>query len=249
LEVKDVTQAGVVRNISFRVAAGEVLGLSGLMGAGRSELARILFGLERNAQGEVRVDGQLLTGGPRRRIAQGLAFVTEERRQEGLCFEATIADNIALVTLPALSRTLLRWLDLNAIGASVRRIRAAVQLSAKASDTQPVRTLSGGNQQKVVLAKWLLSEPKALILDEPTRGIDVGAKFEIYQLIQQLAERGTGVLLISSEIEELLGMCDRLLVMRQGELTAEFTRAEFDRERILAASLHASKTLPAHANS
>ena len=155
--------------------------------------------------------------------------------------EASIADNMALVTLPEHGRTPARWLDLPAIKSAVARIRDAVRLSPLATDHQPVRTLSGGNQQKVVLGKWLLANPKVLLLDEPTRGIDVGAKFEIYQLIHQLADRGAGVLVISSEIEELMGICDRILVMRHGEFTGEFRRKEFDREKILAASLHASQ--------
>ena len=156
--------------------------------------------------------------------------------------EASIADNMALITLPEHGRTPVRWLDLSAIKSAVARIRDAVRLSPQATDHQPVRTLSGGNQQKVVLGKWLLAKPKVLILDEPTRGIDVGAKFEIYQLIHQLADRGAGVLVISSEIEELMGICDRSLVMRHGKFTGEFRREEFDREKILASSLHVSKT-------
>ncbi len=241
LDVRSLTQPGIVHDISFNLAAGEVLGISGLMGAGRSELARILFGLDPCASGEVWLAGQRLTGAPRQRIRRGLAFLTEDRRLEGLCMEAAIADNIALVTLPARSRTPARLLDFDGIRGAIHGIREAVRLSAQADDAQAVRTLSGGNQQKVVLAKWLLAEPKVLILDEPTRGIDVGAKFEIYQLIHQLADRGAGVLVISSEIEELIGICDRVLVMRHGEITGEFGRHEFDRERILAAALHAAK--------
>lgn len=156
--------------------------------------------------------------------------------------EASITDNLALVTLDRHGRTPVRWLDFAGIRASVLRMREAVRLSAKASDDQAVRTLSGGNQQKVVLGKWLLAEPRVLILDEPTRGIDVGARFEIYQLIHRLADRGAGVLVISSELEELIGICDRLLVMRQGAISGEFRRDEFDRERILAAALPDSKT-------
>jgi len=231
----------VVRDISFTLAAGEVLGISGLMGAGRSELARILFGLDPHSSGEILLQGRPLDGQPRRRIQRGLAFLTEDRRQEGLCMEASIADNIALVTLSTHGRTPARFLDFAGIKSAVTRMREAVRLSPAARDTQPVRTLSGGNQQKVVLGKWLLAEPQVLILDEPTRGIDVGAKFEIYQLIHQLADRGAGVLVISSEIEELMGICDRILVMRRGELTGEFPRAQFDREKILAAALHESK--------
>ena len=159
--------------------------------------------------------------------------------------EASIADNMALDTLPAHSRTPARFLDFAGIKSAVARMRDAVKLSAKATDAQAVRTLSGGNQQKVVLGKWLLAEPKVLILDEPTRGIDVGAKFEIYQLIHQLADRGAGVLVISSEIEELIGLCDRILVMRHGGITGEFQRGDFDREKILAAALHTSNPVAA----
>ena len=156
--------------------------------------------------------------------------------------EASIADNMALVTLARHGRTPARWLDLAGIAEAVRRMREAVRLSPKATDEQAVRTLSGGNQQKVVLGKWLLAEPAVLILDEPTRGIDVGARFEIYQLIHRLADRGTGVLVISSEIEELTGICDRILVLCQGRITAGFRRGEFDRERILAAALPSSRS-------
>ncbi len=241
LQVERISQPGIVRDISFSLAAGEVLGISGLMGAGRSELARILFGLDPCASGEIRLAGQPLTGAPRQRIQRGLAFLTEDRRHEGLCMEASIAENMVLVTLPANSRTPARFLDFAGIKSAVTRMRDAVKLSPKATDVQAVRTLSGGNQQKVVLGKWLLAEPKVLILDEPTRGIDVGAKFEIYQLIHQLADRGAGVLVISSEIAELMGICDRILVMRHGGITGEFRREEFDREKILAAALHSSK--------
>ena len=241
LQVVALSQPGVVCDISFTLAPGEVLGISGLMGAGRSELARILLGLDPHSLGEVLLQGQRLDGNPRQRIQRGLAFLTEDRRQEGLCMEAAIADNLALVTLPANSRTPARLLDFAGIRSAVSRIREAVKLSPKATNAQAVRTLSGGNQQKVVLGKWLLAEPKVLILDEPTRGIDVGAKFELYQLIHQLADRGAGVLVISSEIEELMGICDRILVMRQGEITGEFPRGAFDREKILAAALHSSK--------
>jgi ABC-type sugar transport system ATPase subunit len=241
LEVSSVSQTGIVRDISFSVERGEVLGISGLLGAGRSELARILFGLDPHAAGTIVLQGQLLSGSPRDRIKQGLAFLTEDRRHEGLCMEAAIADNLALATLPQHSHTPAGWLDGCGIKAAVLRMREAVRLSPAAGDSQPVRTLSGGNQQKVVLGKWLLAEPKVLILDEPTRGIDVGAKFEIYQLIHQLADRGAGVIVISSEIEELIGICDRILVMRQGEITGEFPHDQFDREKVLRAALPISK--------
>src|SRR3954451_4463554 len=238
LEVRDVSHPGVLENISFILGRGEVLGLSGLMGAGRSELARILFGLEPHDRGEVRLGGELLHRlSPRDLIQRGVGFLTENRGMEGLCLDAALADNLILVTLPQHGRTPLRWILRASWQAAVTRIRSVVRLDAKTSDAQPVRTLSGGNQQKVVLGKWLLSKPRVLILDEPTRGIDVGAKFEIYRLIHELADQGTGVLVISSELEELMGLCDRILVMRSGRLVDDLPRQQFNRERILAAAL------------
>lgn len=238
LEVRSLSQRGVLENISFQLHRGEVLGLSGLMGAGRSELARILFGLDPHASGEVRLNNELLRRlSPRDLIERGVAFLTENRRAEGLCLDAEVADNFALATLPQHGRTPLRWLSFGSLQAAVTRIRDVVKLDPRTRATQPVRTLSGGNQQKVVLGKWLLREPRVLILDEPTRGIDVGAKFEIYRLIQQLADCGAGILIISSEMEELMGLCDRILVMRSGALVDDLSRAEFNRERILCAAL------------
>lgn len=239
LDVRGVAQPGIVRDITFQVHRGEVLGISGLMGSGRSELARILFGLDPCAAGEIRLNGKLLNGlSSRERIQQGLAFLTEDRRAEGLCLEAAIAENVTLVSLPRFARGLARFVDRSACRTAVSRMRAAVCLTPSARDAQPVKTLSGGNQQKVVLAKWLLNEPQVFILDEPTRGIDVGAKYEVYRLINELAARGAGVLLISSEVEELIGMCDRILVMRRGEIRDSVMPNEFNRERILRAALH-----------
>jgi ribose transport system ATP-binding protein len=238
LEVRGVSQPGTVRDISLTLHRGEVLGISGLMGAGRSELARILFGLNRYTGGEVLLAGaQLGRDAPHRRIARGLAFLTEDRRHEGLCLDASIADNLALVSLRDYARTPLRLLDRRRWGEAVATIREAVRLSPQASNAQPVSTLSGGNQQKVVLAKWLLARPAVLILDEPTRGVDVGAKFELHRIILDLADRGAAVLVISSEVEELISICDRIVVMRDGELRGEFLRTEFDREKLLEAAL------------
>ena len=237
LEANGLTQPGIIRDISFRLRRGEVLGFAGLMGSGRSELARILFGLDACARGEIRVNHQRMrTPSPRQRIRQRVAFLTEDRHAEGLCLEASIADNLALVTLPAHSQ--FGWLDLPGIRARIAAIRSAVRLTSSARDSQPAKILSGGNQQKVVLAKWLLAEPSVFILDEPTRGIDVGAKTEIYALINDLVARGAGVMIISSEIEELTGICDRILVLNRGEIRDEIARPDFDRERLLRAALH-----------
>ncbi len=242
LEAVGLTEAGIVHDISFVLRRGEVLGLAGLMGSGRSELARILFGLDPCAHGEVRVHGRsLVPRSPRECIRRQVAFLTEDRRAEGLCLEASIADNLVLVALPAQARGPVGWLDLASVRDRAAGIRDAVRLNRSARDTQPVKSLSGGNQQKVVLAKWLLTEPTVFILDEPTRGIDVGAKTEIYALINDLVARGAGVLVISSEIEELTGICDRILVLNRGELRDEIARPDFDRERILRAALHAPR--------
>ncbi len=239
LDVRGLTQPGVARAITFQLHRGEILGVSGLMGSGRSELARILFGLDPCASGEIRLHGELLNGlPPRDRIARGLAFLTEDRRAEGLCMEAAIADNVALVALPRFVRTWARFVSAADSRAAVATIRQAVKLTPSARDEQAVKTLSGGNQQKVVLAKWLLNEPKVFILDEPTRGVDVGAKHEIYRLINELAARGSAVLMISSEVEELIGMCDRILVMGGGAIRDTVAPHQFDRERILRAALH-----------
>lgn len=239
LDVSGVAQPGVVKPISFQLRAGEILGVSGLMGAGRSELARILFGLDPCAAGDVRLGGVSLRGRPpRHRIRHGLAFLTEDRRFDGLCAEAAIGDNLTLVVLPDLGRSPVAWVDRTAARQAIQRIREAVRLTPAARDEAPVKTLSGGNQQKVVLGKWLLNEPQVFILDEPTRGIDVGAKYEVYRLMQSLAARGAGLLMISSEVEELIGVCDRILVMRRGEIRDCIEPAAFDRERILLAALH-----------
>ncbi|MGE3308923.1 MAG: sugar ABC transporter ATP-binding protein [Limisphaerales bacterium] len=239
LDVAGLSQPGIVRNVSFQVRTGEILGLSGLMGAGRSELARILFGLDPCAAGTVRLEGRSLDRlPPRERIALGMAFLTEDRRGDGLIAGASIAENVTLVGLRGWAGGPAGWLDAARASEAVGRIREAVRITAAARDEQAVRTLSGGNQQKVVLAKWLVNHPKVFLLDEPTRGIDVGARYEIYRLIQELAARGAGILLISSEIEELLGLCDRILVMRRGEIREAFDRPRFDRERILETALH-----------
>jgi len=239
LDVRGVSQPGVVRDITFQLHRGEILGVSGLMGAGRSELARILFGLDPCAVGDIRLNDESISQlPPGERIRRGLAFLTEDRRAEGLCLEASIADNVTLVALREQASAAAGWLDRPKANTEVNRMRDAVKLTPAARNEQPVKTLSGGNQQKVVLAKWLLNEPKVFILDEPTRGIDVGAKHEIYRLIQELAARGAGVLMISSEVEELIGMCDRIIVMRRGRIHDTITPREFDRERILRSALH-----------
>jgi ribose transport system ATP-binding protein len=220
------------------VEKGEIVGLAGLLGSGRSELARILFGLDRHREGTVRVNGRSLPSGDlKARINAGVGFLTEDRRHEGLMIDASVAENMALAALPLYTRGFGRRIRSKQL---MHAMEAVVkQLNLKSGDIQStaIRTLSGGNQQKVVLARWLLREPNLFLLDEPTRGVDVGAKEEIYQLLVQMAETGMAILIISSEIEELIGLCDRIFVMRHGRLQAQFYRAGFERETILKAAL------------
>ena len=236
LQVTDLSEPGVLRNIQLRVDRAEIVGIAGLMGSGRSELARTLFGLERYSAGTVRVDGRALpSGNVASRVRAGVAFLTEDRRHEGLLLDATVSDNVALAALPRYAAASGGLIHRAALLEAIQAILYSLNLKSGDICSTPVRTLSGGNQQKVVLARWLLVKPKLFILDEPTRGVDVGAKQDIYRLLAQLADAGIGILVISSELEELLGLCDRILVMRRGELTASFDRAHFDRETILRA--------------
>ncbi|MFN0122721.1 MAG: sugar ABC transporter ATP-binding protein [Blastocatellia bacterium] len=235
-----LSQPGVIEDIGFELRRGEILGIAGLMGAGRTELARILFGLDPCASGSITLNGEEISAlSTRERIARGLAFLTENRREEGLLMDAAISDNLALTALPLFTSGAL--IDQPRLTAAVNQMAASVQIRGGGQTRQPVKTLSGGNQQKVVLGKWLLRNPAVLILDEPTRGVDVGARSEIYRIIQQLAATGAGVLFISSEIEEVMGVCDRVLVLQRGGVTDCFDRHEFDRERILGAALPAGE--------
>lgn len=234
LEVAGITQPGVVESVSLTIHEGEVLGLFGLMGSGRSELARILFGLDPFEEGRIALDGRPLPPGPAGRIAAGMAFVTENRREEGLMLAASIADNLAMVSLRDFGRRALGLLDTESLRTRTQAARDELGIKAGNIHVQPVKALSGGNQQKVVIGKWQMGRPRLFILDEPTRGVDVGAKYEIYSLIDRLAAEGGAVLMISSELEELVGVADRILVMSRGEIVGALERAEFSEERILS---------------
>ncbi|WP_343039479.1 sugar ABC transporter ATP-binding protein [Microvirga makkahensis] len=237
LRVRNLTQRGVASDISFDIHAGEVVGLSGLMGSGRSELARLIFGLDPLESGTVEVAGtQLMRPNPKASMAAGLAFLTEDRRNEGLLMEASIADNIGLTFLRRfkVGPGVVSGQALNNTASELARM---VHLSTDRVQDTLAKHLSGGNQQKVVIAKWLLRRPKVFILDEPTRGIDVGAKQEVYRIINRLVEEGGAVFLISSEIEEVMGLSDRILTISKGEITGSFERSGFDREAILAAAM------------
>ena len=236
-EVRGLSEPGVVRDVHLTLHRGEVVGLFGLMGSGRTELARILFGLDAFSQGEILLDGRPIGAlSTRERIGRGLAFVSESRREEGLLMEASVMENASLASLGRYARTPLRLLDGRRLREDVRGVADALGVRRGSLGRHPVKSLSGGNQQKVVLGKWLLSEPSVFVLDEPTRGIDVAAKYDVYALVADLAARGAAVLCISSELEELAGLCDRILVLHEGEIAGRFGKGAFDEGAILAAA-------------
>jgi rhamnose transport system ATP-binding protein len=234
LQVEGLTKAGKFHDISFTVHAGEIVGLAGLVGAGRTDVACAIFGVEPATSGTIRVDGQpAAITSPQQALALGIAYVPEDRQHHGLVLPMSISSNI---TLPILKRFVKR-VFINEREESAASIDAAEKLEVKCSGTwQKARELSGGNQQKVVLAKWLETEPRILILDEPTRGIDVGTKAAVHALMSELASQGLAILMISSELPEVLGMSDRILVMREGRLVAEISRAEATQAMVMLAA-------------
>jgi D-xylose transport system ATP-binding protein len=233
VEDPNVTGKMLVRNVSFAVRRGEVLGVAGLMGAGRSDLLMAIFGAHAGrTTGEVLVEGRRVQiKSPRDAIRHGLGFVTEDRKRFGLVLDQTILNNMTLAGLPRIAGRFVTNTDAEAAAGN----RAMKELRVKANSVFTVAgTLSGGNQQKVVLAKWLLTNPRVLFLDEPTRGIDVGAKQEIYAQINKLAKEGLAIVLVSSELPEVLGLSDRVLVLHEGRLTGEFTRTSATPEAVMA---------------
>ena len=234
LEVTGLGVEGSFSDVSFQLRRGEILGMAGLIGAGRTNVARALFGTEPATAGTITLDGKVVRiKSPDAAMALGIGYVPEDRKEHGLVLPMSIAAN---VTLPILSRfARLGWLN---VGRERQEAAtAARQLEVKMAQVgQKAGELSGGNQQKVVLAKWLGTQPRVLILDEPTRGIDVGTKAAVHHLMSSLAAAGMAILMISSELPEVLGMSDRILVMREGRLTAEFSRAEATQEKIMAAA-------------
>jgi D-xylose transport system ATP-binding protein len=234
ISVEDIASGKqLVDRVSFFVRRGEVLGVAGLMGAGRSDLLMAIFGAHTGrTSGQVLIEGKAVSiTSPAEAIKQGIGFVTEDRKRYGLILDQTILNNMTLAGLSHLSG---RFLTNAAAEAAVGE-KAMKDLRIKAPSLATVTgTLSGGNQQKVVLAKWLLNEPRVLFLDEPTRGIDVGAKQEIYLQIDQLARAGLAIVLVSSELPEVLGLSDRLIVLHEGRITGEFTRAEATPEAVMA---------------
>ncbi|WP_431032135.1 sugar ABC transporter ATP-binding protein [Streptomyces sp. P6-2-1] len=223
LDVQGLRRPGEFGPVSFRLRAGEITGLFGLVGAGRSELAHCVFGATRPASGTVRVAGSAPRGGhftrPAQAIRAGLALVTEDRKRTGLVLGLSTAENIGLTTLPTATRG--PFVDTARRRADAERLSAQLDLRPAHAARLPVHALSGGNQQKAVLAKWLLTEPRVLLLDEPTRGVDAATRAEIYRMLDALAREGLAVLLVSSDLGEVLGACDRVLVLHEGRIAAE----------------------------
>jgi rhamnose transport system ATP-binding protein len=236
LAVRGLRREGAFRDVSFEVRAGEVLGFAGLVGARRTDVALALFGIAPADGGAIELDGQPINvANPRQALELGIAYSTEDRRQLGLVMPLSIAANISL---PSLRRFLSRggWLRRAAERATADSFRRRLNIRASSVDA-PSASLSGGNQQKVVISKWLETTPRVLILDEPTRGIDVGAKVEVHQLIDELVAGGMAIILISSDLPEVLAMSDRILIMREGRQMAILDHREATQERVLAAAM------------
>jgi rhamnose transport system ATP-binding protein len=239
LVVEDLNMPGIFHDISFTVRSGEIVGLAGLVGAGRSEVARAVFGVDPYESGRVSLGGkQLPPRNPSAAMELGLALVPEDRRKQGLVIDATVSQNITAAIRDSLSK--LGLITSKAENAAARVWASRLEVKTRALDAV-AGTLSGGNQQKVVLAKWLATTPRVLIIDEPTRGIDVGTKAEVHRMMSELAGQGLGILMISSELPEVLGMADRVLVMREGRITAELDRTEADSESVMFAATHAAE--------
>jgi rhamnose transport system ATP-binding protein len=234
LKVENLTRAGSFQDVSFELRRGEILGLAGLVGAGRTNVARAIFGVEPATGGSIQIEGQdVVITSPQQAIKLGLAYVPEDRQLHGLIPAMHITSNISLPMLSRYAQS--GWLRDKVERKST--YEAARQMEVRANNIwQLARELSGGNQQKVVLAKWLSTNPRILILDEPTRGIDVGTKAAVHGLMSKLAAEGMAILMISSELPEILGMSDRVIVMREGVVTGEFSRAEATQETIISAA-------------
>ena len=242
LEVTGLCREGAFKDVSFKVRAGEILGLGGLVGSGRTEVARVLFGIDRPTGGRIAVKGEEVTfAEPSAAMAAGIAYVSEDRLGQSLVMDFSILANASLPVIDkaTMAGLVMRRSELGLVDPHLKRLR----LKFRSLD-QPVKTLSGGNQQKVVLSKWLATSPRVLILDEPTQGIDVQSKAEVHAMIAELAQQGLAIILISSELPELVGMCDRILVLREGRQTAHFDRGEADQEGVIRAATDADHDAP-----
>ncbi|MFB1081653.1 sugar ABC transporter ATP-binding protein [Jeotgalibacillus sp. JSM ZJ347] len=233
LTVENLTSSTGVKSASFDLKEGEILGVAGLMGAGRTELMRALFGADKSS-GLIQIEGKTLSKPtPKKSIRAGMAFVTEDRKGEGLILNQTVRENLSTAQFNNISK----WSLMNAKKEQTSAVELIERLRIKTSGPeQEAKSLSGGNQQKIVIGKWLATNPSVLILDEPTRGVDVGAKKEIYQIMNDLTAKGVSIIMVSSELPEILGMSDRILVMHEGKVTAIMNRADADQEKIMTAA-------------
>jgi ribose transport system ATP-binding protein len=232
LTVQGLSRKGAFQNVSFTLQRGEILGFAGLMGAGRTEVARAIFGADLPDSGTVFLgEKQLAITSPVDAIAHGIAYLSEDRKHDGLALKMTVAKNITLSNMEAVSSRL-GFINFQKEEATAQHYIKALDIRTPSSQ-QTVRLLSGGNQQKLVISKWLFRDSQILFFDEPTRGIDVGAKYAIYKLLDELAARGIGVVLISSELPEILGMTDRVAVFHEGELTGILTTRDTSQEEIM----------------
>jgi len=232
LRVRGLTKKGLFQDINLVVHRGEIVGLAGLVGAGRSELGRSLFGIDPADEGEVWVDGRLVSiRSPWEALSLGIAYLPEDRQRQGIIAPMRVRENISLAILESLCRAGI--ISLNRESRLAEEYVEKLDIRTPSVD-QPVAHLSGGNQQKVIVARWLATHPRILILDEPTRGIDVGAKAEIHRLMSELAKQGMGILMISSELPEIMGMSDRIVVMHEGRIAGELPRTEATQERIMS---------------
>jgi ABC-type sugar transport system ATPase subunit len=241
LEVKNFSRLGVFKNVNFSVRKGEILGISGLVGAGRTEIMRALFGADPKDSGEIYIDGkEVKIRSPKEAIQNGISMLTEDRMRSGSIYTMSVKGNTTIAAF--------RKLCCNAVGVinskketeAFESTRGNLEVKCS-SEKQLIKDLSGGNQQKVLVGRWLLTSPKVLIVDEPTRGIDVGSKSEIHRLISELAGRGMAVIMISSELPEILGMSDRILVVRHGKIVYECDRKDADQETLITHAFGAAK--------
>mgnify|MGYP000504206376 CR=1 FL=1 len=233
-EVRGLSRKGVFSDISFSVRSGEILGVAGLVGAGRSEVARAVFGIDPKDSGVIIIDGkEILIDSPRTAIRNGIAYIPEDRQFEGLFLPYRIANNISYASPEKISRY--GWLETKKEQQYAETYKQKLRIKMRSSN-QKVQELSGGNQQKVVIAKWLMTGPEILILDEPTRGIDVGAKEEVYKLINQLSKDGKAIVMISSELNEITALSDRVIVLKEGQITGRLSRNEINDINIMKAA-------------
>ncbi|MFC4660690.1 sugar ABC transporter ATP-binding protein [Oceanobacillus aidingensis] len=233
-EVENLQLAEVFENVNFHVRAGEILGISGLMGAGRTEILETIFGYRKKSNGVLKLHGKKVKiSHPLDAVRKGIAFITEDRKDKGLVINASIRENIALTNLKAISKkgVISKRKERNLVDDLVKRLHVRM-----AGRNQQIKRLSGGNQQKVVIAKWIGINPQVLLLDEPTRGVDIGAKKEIYSIMNELSEKGVAIIMISSELPEVLGISDRIMVMHEGKVNRTLSREEANQEKIMQAA-------------